>query len=106
MYPSLDELFTLIQKWGEEKGINKPENVNRQFLKLVEETGELAAGLAKQDEPKTRDAMGDNFVVWTIMCAQLGYDPREIVNEVYHIINKRKGVTVDGVFIKEEDLPK
>lgn len=106
MYPGLDELFEMIRQWGENKGINQPENVNRQFLKLVEETGELAAGLAKQDEAKTRDAMGDVFVVWTILCEQLGYNPREIVHEVYNIINARKGITVDGVFIKDEDIPK
>ena len=105
MYPSLDDLFDLITIWGVERGITNPENVNRQFLKLVEETGELAAGLAKHDVAKQRDSMGDVFVVWTMLCAQLGYNPREIVHEVYNIINARKGRTVNGVFVKEEDLP-
>lgn len=104
MSHSLTELYNKIRVWGEERGITKPENVNRQFLKLVEETGELAAGLVKQDEAKTRDAMGDVFVVWAILCEQLGYIPEEIITEVYHIINARKGITVGGVFVKYEDM--
>lgn len=101
---TLDDLFIKVIQWGDEKGITKPENTQRQFLKLVEETGELAAGLAKQDDAKTRDAMGDVFVVWAILCKQLGYNPVEVIEEVYNIISKRTGKTVNGVFIKEDDL--
>lgn len=101
---TLNDLCPLIIEWAKDKGIAGKENASRQFLKLVEETGELAAGLAKQNEAQTKDALGDVFVVWAILCEQLGYKPEEVVQEAYGIISKRKGKTVNGVFIKEEDL--
>lgn len=93
-----------ILNWAQEKGIDLPENATRQFLKLVEEMGELASGLAKNNQEAIKDALGDVFVVWTILVKQLGYSHEDVVNDVYNIISKRTGQTVDGVFIKQEDI--
>lgn len=104
MYPSLDDLFDLIGEWGKNKGITNPDNAVFQYLKFSEEGGELAAGIAKGNREKILDAIGDVFVTWVMMCKCLNVDPRSAVYDVYNIINARKGVTVDGVFVKEEDL--
>lgn len=93
-----------ILNWAKEKGIDLPENATRQFLKLVEEMGELASGLAKNNQEAIKDALGDVFVVWTILVKQLGYSHEDVVNDVYNIISKRTGQTVNGVFIKQEDI--
>lgn len=93
-----------ILNWAQEKGIDLPENATRQFLKLVEEMGELASGLAKNNQEAIKDALGDVFVVWTILVKQLGYSHEDVVNDVYNIISKRTGQTVNGVFIKQEDI--
>ena len=104
MYPSLDELFNLIAEWGDNKGITGSDNAIYQYLKFSEEGGELAKGIAKQNREETLDAIGDVFVTWVMMCKCLNIDPRSAVYDVYNIINKRKGVVVDGVFVKDEDL--
>ena len=48
--------------------------------------------------------MGDIFVTLIVLCNQLGIDCVECLNMAYNKISKRKGVTRDGIFIKEEDL--
>lgn len=104
--PTLESLTSLITEWAETKGLLKKENATKQFLKLVEETGELAAGLARNDEDGIKDALGDIFVVWAILVEQLGYSHVDVVDAVYNIISKRTGKTVNGVFIKDSDLSK
>lgn len=98
--PTLQEL---VVEWGNDKGITEPENVNRQFLKLIEEVGELAGGIARGNRAKIADAIGDVQVVLIILSEQLGEDYDKCLRDVYDIISKRKGKTVDGVFIKEGD---
>ena len=48
--------------------------------------------------------MGDIFVTLIILCEQLGITPIECLEFAYKKISKRKGKTINGVFIKEEDL--
>lgn len=101
----LDHLYLLIKQWGEEKGI-LGENASpvSQYLKLVEEVGELSAGISRNDLDSIKDALGDIFVTWVMTTEALGLDPIENIASVYEIISKRKGVMKDGVFVKEEDL--
>lgn len=105
MSESLDSLYALIKKWGEEKGI-LGENASpvSQYLKLVEEVGELSAGIARQDHEAIYDAMGDIFVTWVMTTEALNLDPLAVIEDVYKVISQRKGVMKDGVFLKEEDL--
>ena len=48
--------------------------------------------------------MGDIFVTLIVLCKQLEIDCVECLSLAYEKISKRKGVTKDGIFIKEEDL--
>ena len=48
--------------------------------------------------------MGDIFVTLIILCNQLGIDCVECLQLAYDKISKRKGKTVNGLFVKEEDL--
>lgn len=48
--------------------------------------------------------MGDIFVTLIILCEQIGIDPVECLEMAYEKISKRKGKTINGQFIKEEDL--
>lgn len=106
VFDSFDNLITSVQRWSIEKGIDKaaPE---KQFLKVIEETGEIASALAKS-KPKEElmDALGDTFVTLIILSQQLNLDPKECLQMAYDIISKRTGKTVDGVFVKSEDLVK
>lgn len=97
---SLNNLQANIREWSRVRGLDKA-NPRDQMLKLVEETGELAADLAKGRCPK--DSLGDLGVVLTILCQQLDTSLEEVLTIAYEEIASRKGKTVNGVFIKESD---
>ena len=100
---NLDNLTIKIRMWSREKGINKAEP-SKQMLKLVEEVGELAQGLAKGNNDQVIDSIGDVYVVLTILAQQLDLDVEDCVKMAYEEIADRKGKMVNGVFVKEEDL--
>lgn len=93
----------LIRKWSINRHLHTADP-HKQALKLGEEFGELFEGLAKGDEEMTKDALGDMYVVMTIMAQQLGFNIEECIEIAYGEIKHRKGRMVDGVFIKESDL--
>ena len=91
----------LILQWAEERGILKPENANRQILKLFEECGELAGAMAKNKHSEIVDAIGDIQVVLIILCKQLGYDYEQCLVDAYNVIKERKGKLINGIFVKD-----
>ncbi len=97
----MTNLVKQIEKWGELRGLNDADP-NRQFLKLAEEMGELAAAMARNNRDAEVDAIGDIFVVLTILSKQLGYDVTSCVEKAYDVIKNRTGKLVNGVFVKEE----
>ena len=68
----------------------------------MEETGELAAGLARNDHMEVMDAIGDIVVVLTILAEQLNVDIETCVDAAWNEIKDRKGRLVNGIFIKEQ----
>lgn len=90
-----------IIQWVRARNIHtaKPE---KQFLKVIEEVGELADGLGKGDLHAIKDAVGDVYVTLVSLCETLSIDMTECVEQAYDEIKDRKGKLVDGVFIKEE----
>lgn len=99
----MDELTARILGWAHDRNLIEGSTVEKQFVKLVEEVGELAAGLARGKTEVVDDALGDIMVIAIIMCAQRRRTPPEILEAVWDIIKDRKGRMVDGVFIKEND---
>ena len=91
----------LIRQWAIDRNLHIAEP-SKQFIKLVEEMGELASGLARQDEYEIIDALGDMYVVMTILAQQLGLDIENCIDSSYEVIKNRKGKMVGGIFIKEE----
>lgn len=99
----MNELVELIEEWSRNKGLDKAES-SKQMLKTVEETGEIAAALARNDEDKLRDSIGDVVVTLIILAQQNDMDLYECLNQAYNEIKGRTGKMVDGVFVKNEDL--
>lgn len=95
-----DELIDAVREWGKQKGID---NADKQTLKLLEESGELASELCRgryrSDEVK--DALGDIEVVLIILADILGYDLMECLASAYNVIKDRKGKTVNHSFVKD-----
>ena len=67
-------------------------------------SGELSAGVNKLDREKQIDSLGDLQVVLIILAKQLGIDYVGSLESAYDVIKNRTGKTVNGVFIKSEDL--
>ena len=100
---NLDELTFKIKDWAMARELDEAQP-EKQMLKLVEEVGELAQGLAKGNLDQVVDSIGDVYVVLKILSMQLDLNLSDCVSEAYDEIKDRKGKMVDGVFVKEEDL--
>lgn len=96
-------LTGLIEEWARDRGLDAADPT-KQMLKLAEEFGELAEGLAKNKPEQVKDSVGDMYVVLTILSLQLGLNIGECIAGAYAEIKDRKGKLVNGVYIKMEDL--
>ncbi|WP_260617779.1 MazG-like family protein [Klebsiella pneumoniae] len=99
----MNELVKLIEKWAREKNLDIAEP-EKQMLKVVEEVGEVAAALARNNKNDLRDGIGDVVVTLVILAMQNDMDLYECLNQAYNDIKDRKGKNVNGVFVKESDL--
>jgi len=90
-----------VLEWAEPKGLLNPEFAPKQFMKLVEEVGELSNAILKDDFKEQIDALGDIQVVLIILAEQLGFDLDTCLQCAYDEIKNRKGKTINGSFIKE-----
>ena len=100
---NLNELTDKIRIWATERGLDEAQP-EKQMLKLVEEIGELAEGLAKGNLDEVIDSIGDSYVVLTILAMQLDLNIEDCVKVAYEEIADRRGKMVNGVFVKEADL--
>jgi NTP pyrophosphatase (non-canonical NTP hydrolase) len=91
----------LIRGWAEARNLIRGSDVKSQFVKLIEEAGELANAIAKKNDIEFADAIGDMVVVLTIMAAQNGMMIEDCIDNAWQEIKDRKGKMVDGIFIKE-----
>ena len=99
---NLNEVDNLLAIWAKPKGLLKPENKLAQLAKLLEESGELASGILKNDKELKIDSAGDIFVVLSLLCRQLGFSLQDAANHAYNEIKDRTGtISDDGSFIKD-----
>lgn len=99
----MNELVELVEQWAKNKGLDKADP-SKQMLKVVEETGEVAAALARNDQDDLRDGIGDVVVTLIILALQSEMDIYECLNVAYDEIKDRTGKMVNGVFVKSSDL--
>jgi NTP pyrophosphatase (non-canonical NTP hydrolase) len=93
--------FDLIRSWANERGIYDKGNSHTQYVKLMEEAGELAAALLNNDKPEIVDAIGDMVVVLTNLAKLEGFDIENCVDSAYNEIANRKGKMINGTFVKQ-----
>jgi NTP pyrophosphatase (non-canonical NTP hydrolase) len=94
-------IYDLIRTWATEKGIYKSGDARTQYLKLMEEAGELAEAILKNDEPEVIDAIGDMVVVLTNLAKLIGHNIEDCVTSAYNVIKSRQGSMVNGTFVKD-----
>lgn len=100
---TLGQLTDKIQGWAQDRNLVHGSNPQAQTVKLFEEGGELAGGVARKNLPVIEDSIGDMVVVLVILAAQTGLDFHTCVAKAYDEIKDRKGRMVDGVFIKDAE---
>ena len=103
--PESDNVFENIRKWAKERGIYKMGDANTQFVKLLEEVGELAEALLKDDYVAKKDAIGDIIVVLTNLSRMIGYNVEDCIDFAYEQIKNRQGEMINGTFVKNGTYP-
>ena len=109
-----EKLSKKIIKWADDKDLLHEENADKQFMKFVEEVFEFKTemdNVLSYTDPYVDEAverieleMGDIFVTLIILCEQLNLDPVDCLGRAYVKIEKRSGKTINGTFVKSEDL--
>lgn len=66
----LTQLIKNIENWAEARNLIEGSTPKKQFIKLMEEFGELCSGVSKNKIDVVKDSIGDCFVVLTIISAQ------------------------------------
>ena len=92
--------FDLIRQWAKERGIYDKGNSHTQYVKLMEEAGELAAALLNKDSYEIKDAIGDMVVVLTNLAALEGMTIENCIDSAYNEIANRTGTMLNGTFVK------
>lgn len=90
-----------IRSWARDRGLHEAD-ATKQFLKVAEEFGEIAAAMARGKKEELIDAIGDTYVTLTILAMQSGTTIEECANSAYDVIRQRTGRTINGIFIKDE----
>lgn len=97
-------VYDLIRQWADERGIYRNGDSKTQFIKLQEETGELARAILKNDRNELIDAIGDAVVVLTNLAALEGLKIEDCITSAYNVIKSRQGSMVNGTFVKERPV--
>ena len=98
---SIEELTKLIIKWHHDRNLIDGSSDKDQVLKLAQELGELSDSVCKGKDVK--DDLGDMMVVMLNIMERQGVSMEECLKTAYNDIKDRKGMMVDGIFVKEGD---
>lgn len=123
---NFEELKTNVEEWADDKDLLHSENADKQFMKFIEEVFEFKSEMDilvryrnyYRENPqkkipkaeheriikKTELELGDIIVTLIVLSNQLDLDIVDCLNMAYEKISKRHGKTINGLFVKEEDL--
>jgi NTP pyrophosphatase (non-canonical NTP hydrolase) len=104
MIQKQNERFELIRQWASKRGILDKGNSHTQYVKLMEEAGELAQALLNKDTYEIKDAIGDMVVVLTNLAALEGMTIENCIDSAYNEIANRTGTMLNGTFVKTGKL--
>ena len=110
-----NELKNQVEDWAKDKDLLHRKNAEKQFMKFIEEVFEFKSEfdlVERTEHEKLREIytdrmkleMGDIIVTLIILCKQLDIDLFDCLNKAYKKISTRTGKTINGTFIKSEDL--
>ena len=93
--------FDMIREWAEERGIYEHGDPKTQYLKLIEEAGEVGRAILKDKDDDIIDGIGDMVVVLTNLAELCGTSIEECTEKAYDVISKRTGKMKNGTFVKD-----
>ena len=91
----------LIGQWHRDRNLIDGSTDKDQYMKLIQEAGELSDSLCKGKDIK--DDIGDMMVVLINIMVRNNLTIEECLAVAYEDIKDRKGKMIDGVFVKEGD---
>ena len=91
----------LIAQWHRDRNLIEGSTDKDQYLKLIQEAGELSDSLCKEKD--IRDDVGDMMVVLINILVRNNLTMKECLAVAYDDIKDRKGKMIDGIFVKEGD---
>ena len=100
----MTETTKLIKEWMYSKELDKTLEPNAQLVKVMEELGEVASAILRGNEDGIRDGIGDVYVTIVLLAELCGMSIEECATQAWSEISDRKGVVVDGTFIKTQDM--
>ena len=89
----------LIAQWHRDRNLIEGSTDKDQYLKLIQEAGELSDSLCKEKD--IRDDVGDMMVVLINIMVRNNLTMKECLAVAYDDIKDRKGKMIDGIFVKE-----
>jgi|TARA_R110001592_G_scaffold362613_1_gene677348 uncharacterized protein YabN with tetrapyrrole methylase and pyrophosphatase domain len=92
----------LIKHWHHDRNLIEGSTDKDQTLKLMQELGELSDNVCKGKD--IADDLGDMLVVMINIMERNGLSMEHCLQVAYNDIKDRKGMMVDGIFVKESDL--
>tara|TARA_Y100001938_G_C8024348_1_gene397136 strand:+ start:807 stop:1097 length:291 start_codon:yes stop_codon:yes gene_type:complete len=92
--------FNKIRLWAKEKNILDQGDIKTQYIKLQEESGELAEAILTSNKKEIKDAVGDIVVVLTSLSYFAGFKIEDAIDLAYKEIKNRKGKIINNTFVK------
>lgn len=99
-------LESYVLDWAADKGLTGDISImakRAQCLKTLSEAGELADAVVKDNYDEVVDAIGDVAVTLVILADLYGTNVLDCLEHAFNEVRNRKGVTINGVFIKDAE---
>ena len=91
----------LISQWHKDRNLIEGSTDKDQYLKLIQEAGELSDNICKGKDIK--DDIGDMMVVLINIMVRNNLTINQCLAKAHEDIKDRKGKMIDGVFVKDGD---
>lgn len=97
------ELISQTVDWARVRNLLDNTGPERQILKCMSELGEFCDEILKGNREKAQMELGDVMVTLILVAEKAGMDLEFCLALAYDKISTRKGITKNGIFVKEED---
>jgi hypothetical protein len=97
----LPALIGKVANWHQDRNLIDGSDDKAQVLKLIQEVGELSDSVCKN--LTTIDDIGDIIVILINIAVRNNLTIYECLEYAYNDIKDRKGMMVDGIFVKDGD---